>query len=86
MQCEHCQTLINPEAAWKGADRFYCSEFCADTEVSVPTPPVRSVYKDQIDHQYLERLARLLPHARRWSRRQDVEKLDPTPAVGRIAA
>jgi hypothetical protein len=52
--------IIDPRTAWKFSDnRFYCSEFCADSEVSVPLEP--SVQKEVHDRQYLERLRRLLP-------------------------
>ncbi|HUE09444.1 MAG TPA: hypothetical protein VMQ54_00830 [Steroidobacteraceae bacterium] len=41
------------------ANRFYCSEFCAESETTIPShrhPP-----KELIDQQYLARLERLLP-------------------------
>jgi hypothetical protein len=70
MICTYCQMPVDPKAAWKGASHaFYCSEFCADTETTTETakltPDRRSLQKDQIDRQYLERLKRLLPYIRR---------------------
>jgi hypothetical protein len=60
MRCAFCHQNINRQTAWKGsAGRFYCSEFCSDSEAAVPTP--RLVPKDRIDRQYMERLERLLP-------------------------
>jgi hypothetical protein len=60
MRCVFCHQEINRKTAWKGsAGRFYCSEFCADSETTVPAQ--RRVAKDRIDRQYMERLERLLP-------------------------
>lgn len=61
MRCPCCRQKIEPGRAWKGGDnRFYCSEFCADSEnfVDSPRSPPR---KDEIDRAYLSRLERLLP-------------------------
>ncbi len=61
MRCPFCHQAIKPEAAWKSAGgRFYCSEFCADSEIAVPLRR-HAVPKHEIDRQYLERLGRLLP-------------------------
>ena len=63
MKCPNCHSLIGPNTAWKSANRFYCSEFCADVE---PQDASGSrVSKDEIDRQYIERLQRLLPYVRR---------------------
>jgi hypothetical protein len=64
MKCPNCRSVIDPNTAWKGsANRFYCSEFCADTEAHhTSSSPVS---KDEIDRQYIERLQRLLPYVRR---------------------
>jgi hypothetical protein len=60
MRCALCHQKITRNTAWKGsADRFYCSEFCSDSDAIIPSP--RLVPKDQIDRQYMERLERLLP-------------------------
>jgi hypothetical protein len=62
MRCPR-HLLIDPRTAWKNsANRFYCSEFCADSEVSAPVE--RCVKKEALDRQYLERLQRLLPFFR----------------------
>jgi hypothetical protein len=60
MRCAFCHQTIDRSTAWQGsASRFYCSEFCSDSETVVPTQ--RRVAKDRIDQQYMERLERLLP-------------------------
>jgi hypothetical protein len=60
MRCAFCRQTIDGSKAWKGsASRFYCSEFCSDSETVIPTQ--RRVAKDRIDRQYMERLERLLP-------------------------
>jgi hypothetical protein len=60
MRCVTCHQEISRKTAWKvSASRFYCSEFCADSETVVPSQ--RRVPKDRIDQQYMERLQRLLP-------------------------
>jgi hypothetical protein len=41
------------------AGRFYCSEFCADSEIC--SPVARDAQKETLDRQYMERLRRLLP-------------------------
>ena len=66
MQCPNCHSLIDPDTAWRSsAERFYCSEFCADVEVQDASSS--RISKDEIDRQYIERLERLLPHVRRRS-------------------
>jgi hypothetical protein len=63
MRCPFCCVVIYPRSAWKNsANRFYCSEFCADSEISAPVE--RCMQKEVIDRQYLERLRRLLPFFR----------------------
>jgi hypothetical protein len=60
MRCAFCRQTIDRSTAWKAsASRFYCSEFCSDSETVVPTQ--HRVAKDRIDRQYMERLERLLP-------------------------
>ena len=60
MLCVFCSKTIDPSSAWKGTfGRFYCSEFCADSETVVPVHD--KVQKEQIDRQYLQRLERLVP-------------------------
>jgi Prokaryotic metallothionein len=60
MRCPSCHSIIDSKAAWKNStNRFYCSEFCADSEISVPLE--QRSQKEIHDRQYLERLRRLLP-------------------------
>jgi hypothetical protein len=62
MRCPLCHLLIDPRTAWKNsANRFYCSEFCADSEDYTVE---RCRQKEVFDRQYLERLRRLLPFFR----------------------
>jgi hypothetical protein len=59
MLCPFCQEAVDPKIAWKGsADRFYCSEFCADSEMIVPASPEAD--KARFDVQYRNRLERLV--------------------------
>jgi hypothetical protein len=75
MRCPSCQLIIDPRTAWRNStNRFYCSEFCADSEVSAP----RSVQKEVLDRQYLERLRRLLPFFR------DLKSNRVSPSVGAL--
>jgi len=61
MRCAFCHQAIKPKTAWKNASgRFYCSEFCADSEAVIPLRH-QVVQKHDIDRQYRERLERLLP-------------------------
>ena len=60
MQCSLCSQPLEPGHAWKGtADRFYCSELCADFDNFIPSRS--NLQKAQIEQRYLERLQRLLP-------------------------
>jgi hypothetical protein len=37
MRCPSCDLIIDSNTAWKNStNRFYCSEFCADSEISAP--------------------------------------------------
>lgn len=39
MHCAFCNRTITPGFAWKvTSDRFYCSEFCADSEGAAQNP------------------------------------------------
>lgn len=68
MKCSNCRCMIDPKAAWKGsANRFYCSEFCADAEAQDHFGSGRPISKDEIDRHYMERLQKLLPYVRRRS-------------------
>jgi hypothetical protein len=59
MRCPFCEQPIDRNNAWKGtADRFYCSEFCADSECVIPSR--QQSLKDRFDRQYLARLERLV--------------------------
>jgi hypothetical protein len=69
MRCVFCDRQLEIRSAWKGtSDRFYCSEFCADSEVSelVPTQVPPSLAQHHLNRRY-ERLERLLPYMRRYS-------------------
>ncbi len=70
MQCAFCGRPLKINSAWKGAsNRFYCGEFCADSEMP-------EAARDQVPftllqyhlHRPYERLERLLPYMRRSSR------------------
>lgn len=85
MQCAFCSRPITPKSAWKGSsDRFYCSEFCADSEGAALNPPavmtepiaapVRRMQRAStlLDHHLsrpYERLEKLLPYMRQISGR-----------------
>jgi hypothetical protein len=59
MRCPFCHQPIDRNNAWKGtADRFYCSEFCADSEPIIPSR--QQSLKERFDRQYLARLERLV--------------------------
>jgi hypothetical protein len=59
MHCPFCHQALDPKKAWKGtADRFYCGEFCAESETVIPIQQHR--LKERLDRQYLERLERLV--------------------------
>jgi hypothetical protein len=61
MRCPTCDQTIDQDKAWKGAaDRFYCSEFCADSENVVMLPPARRSLREHFDRQYMQRLERLV--------------------------
>jgi hypothetical protein len=58
MRCPFCDRPIDRNNAWKGtADRFYCSEFCADSEC---IPSRQQSLKERFGRQYLARLERLV--------------------------
>jgi hypothetical protein len=58
MHCALCHLIIDSRTAWRSStNRFYCSEFCADSETSAPFE--QGTQKDVHDRQYLERLRRL---------------------------
>ena len=69
MRCTFCNKPLEIKSAWKGGgDRFYCSEFCADSEVSEVTLALNqaSLVQYHLNRPY-ERLERLLPYMRRYS-------------------
>jgi hypothetical protein len=69
MQCGFCGTPIEHKSAWKGArHRFYCSEFCADSEESATAPAAATLSQLHRERPY-ERLERLLPYMRQYSGR-----------------
>lgn len=82
MRCAFCGRPINANSAWKGAsERFYCGEFCADSEGTEKSPaaaaaimPIRrkSRASSLLDHHLTrpyERLEKLLPYMRQLSGR-----------------
>jgi len=63
MRCLSCHLIVDPRTAWRNStNRFYCSEFCADSENSYIVE--QRMQKKDFDRQYLERLRRLLPFFR----------------------
>jgi hypothetical protein len=69
MQCAFCSTPLELKSAWQGTNnRFYCGEFCADSEVSESTAslPSASLLQHHITQPY-ERLERLLPYMRLYA-------------------
>lgn len=76
MQCAFCGRSVDPKSTWKAAaDRFYCSEFCADSETTEPAaapetadPLVApSTLLERHRNRPYERLERLLPYMRQYS-------------------
>jgi hypothetical protein len=60
MRCPSCNVIIDLRAAWKNStEHFYCSEFCADCEVSALAQACTK--KVAIDQQHLDRPRRLSP-------------------------
>jgi len=72
MHCACCGRSIDTKSAWKGASkRFYCSEFCADSEAAedaAPAVQTRTLLQLHLNKPY-ERLERLLPYMRAYSGR-----------------
>jgi len=69
MRCACCARPIEPKETWKGAgNKFYCSEFCADSETPDTGSGPGSLLELHLNRPY-ERLERLLPHMRRHSQR-----------------
>jgi hypothetical protein len=67
MRCALCSRPLAVTSAWKGAsDRFYCSEFCADSEVPQAAPARPTLLQLHRNRPY-ERLERMLPYMRRYS-------------------
>ena len=71
MHCEFCGRPLAVNSAWKGAShKFYCGEFCAESEA--PEAAVRKQVPSTLLQHHLhrpyERLERLLPYMRRSSR------------------
>jgi hypothetical protein len=69
MQCAFCSKQLQTNSAWKGAgNRFYCNEFCADSEMpeAVRDPGPSTLLQHHLHRPY-ERLERLLPYMRRNS-------------------
>jgi len=63
MLCPCCYRSIDPRTAWKSStSRFYCGEFCADSEISAPVE--QCIQMEVLNRQYVERLRRLLPFFR----------------------
>jgi hypothetical protein len=59
MRCPCCHTIIDPRTAWKNSiNRFYCSEFCADSEISATVE--QCVQKEVLDRRIPDRPLRFL--------------------------
>jgi hypothetical protein len=59
MRCPCCDQPVGRNNSWKGAaGRFYCSEFCADSETVVSSRD--ESIKERFDRQYFARLERLV--------------------------
>src|ERR1700683_3431177 len=71
MQCTFCSRPLEIKSTWKGAsNQFFCSEFCADSEISEATPaPVPATLLQHHVNRPYERLERLLPYMRLYSGR-----------------
>jgi hypothetical protein len=87
MHCTCCGRSIDAKSAWKGASkRFYCSEFCADSEVPETAAPAMqpgTLLQLHLNKPY-ERLERLLPYMRAYSGRARPAPRQPAP-VSRVA-
>jgi hypothetical protein len=61
MLCPVCDQTVEQDQAWKvGANGFYCSEFCADSEAdAAPVVALRPSLKERFDSLYMQRLERL---------------------------
>ena len=73
MQCTCCNRPLEIKSTWKSAsNRFYCSEFCADSEVreAAPAPATSpgTLLQHHMNRPY-ERLERLLPYMRQYTGR-----------------
>jgi hypothetical protein len=79
MQCACCDRPLEVKSTWKTAsNRFYCSEFCADSEVSeaAPAPDPATLLQHHTNRPY-ERLERLLPYMRLYSGRASSDSGSP---------
>jgi hypothetical protein len=66
MQCAFCGRPLEVNSAWQSAsNRFYCSEFCADSEGDEFVQAPASLLDHHLNRPY-ERLERLLPYMRRY--------------------
>jgi hypothetical protein len=85
MQCAFCGRRIEAKSAWKGArSRFYCSEFCADSEIAnqggAAAAPVTATLLERHVRRPYERLERLLPYMRAYSGRALAARRAQSPA------
>lgn len=74
MQCAFCGRRMDTRSAWKSArDQFYCSEFCADSEMAdedaAAAAPTTATLLERHRNRPYERLQRLLPYMRAYSGR-----------------
>ena len=67
MQCACCGRQLEIKSTWKStSNRLYCSEFCAESEISEAAQA--TLLQLHVDRPY-ERLERLLPYMRLYSGR-----------------
>jgi hypothetical protein len=88
MHCACCNRPIDAKSAWKGASQqFYCSEFCADAEApeaeAAPAAVSGTLLQLHLNRPY-ERLERLLPYMRAYSRKARPAPRKQTP-VSQVA-
>jgi hypothetical protein len=77
MRCACCGRSVEQNSAWKGdGHRFYCSEFCADSETPAAVAETPTLIQLHRDRPY-QRLERLLPYMRAYSERALAARVSP---------